>query len=367
MINYLKENEMDAVTDLRKKYVLNLEKLKPGDIILEHGYKPHSLAIMEITGSHYSHAMLLVDSTIIEATSSGGVFSKVPNRFAVVDINDLKVLRLREEISSEDMEIITTTARALTGSSYNKSEAIIAGKKKRPLQKKSNGQFCSRLVAQCYDSADIKLVENVNYCSPADLEKSPLLIEVDDAVKEASEAELAHALAPSIHTQHHKSSVDWVKAAKKILRKSDIEAETINDIYNETLRLRNPKVDKLILKEIIKSGHYSFYLEDKKVNPFRYDASEFSNKIGNDISRIDSEIYKETSILEVQSTNLNSFKRYFEIYPSCLMSAEIDLYKGILNITNERLKIIVGHCKKNNLSPTLLPEALRMINYINNI
>ncbi|HAU5054588.1 TPA: hypothetical protein JD053_22205 [Klebsiella michiganensis] len=357
---------MDAVTDLRKKYILNLEALEPGDIILEHGYKLHSLAIMQITGSHYSHAMLYEGSTIIEATSSGGVFSKVPNRFAVVNKNDLKVLRLEKEISHEDMKNITMTARTLTGSSYNKAEAVKAGKKKKPKHKKSNGQFCSRLVAQCYNSVDIKLVENINYCSPADLEKSPLLIEVDDAVKEASEAELAHALAPSIHTQHHKNSVDWVKAAKKILRKSDIEAETINDIYGATLRLRNSKVDKLILKEIIKSGHYSFYIEDKKVNPYRYDVSEFSDKIGDDILTIDAEIHKEISIIEVQSTNLNDFKRYFDIYPSCLMSAEIDLYKGILDISNERLKVITEHCKKNNLTPKLLPEALSMINYIDN-
>lgn len=34
---------MDAKTNLTKKYILNLEALKPGDIILEHGYKPHSL------------------------------------------------------------------------------------------------------------------------------------------------------------------------------------------------------------------------------------------------------------------------------------------------------------------------------------
>lgn len=358
---------MDAKTNLIKKYILNLEALKPGDIILEHGYKPHSLAIMKITGSHYSHAMLYEGSTIIEATSSGGVFSKVPNRFAVVNQNDLKVLRLEKEISPQDMENITIRARTLIGSSYDKSEAVKAGRKKKPAQKKSNGQFCSRLVAQCYNKAGIKLVESINYCSPADLEKSPLLSEVENAVKEASEAELAHALAPSIHTQHLKSSVEWVKAAKKILKKSGIEAETINDIYSATLNLRNPKVDKLILKEIKASGHYDFYLEDKKVNPFRYDVTKFAEKIGNNIDAIDAEIYKEISIVKVQSTNLSNVKEYYKTYPSCLMAAEIDLYTGILNITNERLKIIIEHCDNNNLTPELLTTALSMINYIDNL
>ena len=358
---------MDAVTNLRKKYILNLEVLKPGDIILEHGYKPHSLVIMKVTRSHYSHAMLYEGSTIIEATSSGGVFSKVPNRFAVVNQNDLKVLRLEKEISPQDIENITITARTLTGSSYDKSEAVKVGRKKKPAQKKSNGQFCSRLVAQCYNKAGIKLVESINYCSPADLEKSPLLSEVENAVKEASEAELAHALAPSIHTQHLKSSVKWVKAAKKILKKSGVEAETINDIYSATLNLRNSKVDKLILKEIKASGHYDFYLEDKNANPYRYDITKFAEKIGNDINTINSEIHKETSIVKVQSINLRNFKEYFEFYPSRLMAAELDLYTGILNITNERLKIITEHCNNNNLTPELLTTALDMISYIDNL
>lgn len=358
---------MDAETNLRKKYILNLEVLKPGDIILEHGYKLHSSVIMKVTGSHYSHAMLYEGSTIIEATSSGGVFSKVPNRFAVENQNDLKVLRLEEEISPQEMENITITARTLTGSSYDKSEAVKAGRKKKPAQKKSNGQFCSRLVAQCYNKAGIKLVESINYCSPADLEKSPLLSEVENAVKEASEAELAHALAPSIHTQHLKSSVQWVKAAKKILKKSGVEAETINDIYSATLNLRNPKVDKLILKEIKASGHYNFYLEDKNANPYRYDVTKFAEKIGNNNYAIDAEIHKEISIIKIQSTNLSNVKECFKIYSSCLMAAEIDLYTGILNTVKERLKIIIEHCDNNNLTPKLLTEALSMINYIDNL
>lgn len=358
---------MDAVTKSRKKYILNLEVLESGDIILEHGYKSHSLLIMKVTGSYYSHAMLYVGSTIIEATSSGGVFSRVPNRFAVVNKKDLKVLRLKNYIPPQDMENIKITARTLTGSSYNKSEAVKAGKKKKPSQKKANGQFCSRLVAQCYNKAGVKLAESINYCTPADLEKSSLLIEVENAVKEASEAELAHALATSIHTQHHKSSVQWVRTAKKILKKSGVEAETINEIYNATLSLRNSKVDKLILKEIKASGHYDFYLKDKIENPFRYDVTKFAEKIGSDINAIDAEIHKEISIVSVQSANLRNVRKWFEIYPSCLIKAEVDLFTGILNVINERLRVIIEYCDKNNLTPELRVKALSMINYIDNL
>ncbi|HBW5552166.1 TPA: hypothetical protein ME760_005556, partial [Klebsiella pneumoniae] len=106
---------------------------------------------------------------------------------------------------------------------------------------------------------------------------------------------------------------------------------------------------------------------DKKVNPFRYDVTKFAEKIGNNIDAIDAEIYKEISIVKVQSTNLSNVKEYYKTYPSCLMAAEIDLYTGILNITNERLKIIIEHCDNNNLTPELLTTALSMINYIDNL
>lgn len=358
---------MDAVTNLRKKFILNLKVLKPGDIILEHGYKPHSIVIMKVTGSHYSHAMLFEGSTIIEATSSGGVFSRIPNRFAVVNENDLKVLRLIDEISPSQMEYITTTSRTQVGAHYNKVEAIKAGKKKKPQKKASSGQFCSRLIAQCYDAGKIKLVDSIHYCSPADLEKSPLLEEVKNAVIEASEDELEYALAPTIHKKHQESTVQWVKAAKKILKKSGVEAETINDIHSATLKLKNSKVDKLILKEIEKSGHYKFYLEDKKVNPFRYNILEFAKEIGKDLEKINTEIYKEISIVKTHSTNLHSTRENYKIHPSCLVIAEINLYLNILKITNERLKIIVEHCKNNELTPKLLTEALSMINFIDNV
>jgi hypothetical protein len=358
---------MDAVTDIRKKYILNLGVLKPGDIILEHGYKAHSHVIMAVTQSHYSHAMLFEGSTIIEATLAGGVFSKVPNRFAVVSPEDIKVLRLRNEISSEKINVITATSRNLTGSSYNKSQAFMSGGKKKPTKKTASGQFCSRLVAQCYNSVGIKLVDNINFCSPADLERSPLLIEVDDAVIEASEEQLSHALAPSPHEAHLKGATQWIKAAKKILKKSDIEVETINDVLTATIKLKNTKVDKLILKAIKESGYYDFYLIDKQANPHRYDIDLFSEEIGTNLDKINSEIAKESSILKTHSTNLINSRDYYNYYPSCLMQAEVNLYSNILGITNERLKIIIAYCEKRELIPELLNEAKRMNNYIDNI
>lgn len=58
-------------------FILEHTLLQPGDIILERGYERHSEIICKQTKSHYSHAMICVGGTIIEATLDGGVFSRV--------------------------------------------------------------------------------------------------------------------------------------------------------------------------------------------------------------------------------------------------------------------------------------------------
>lgn len=358
---------MESINNLRKEFVLNLDVLMPGDIILEHGYKPQSYAIMIATGSHYSHAMLYEGSTIIEATGSGGVFSKVPNRFAVVNKDDLKVLRLFEGLSKDKADELSIASLTLVGSSYNTKQAIRSGLKKKPIDEAGKGQFCSRLVAQCYKKIGIKLVDNVNYCTPADLERSGFLIEVEGAVKKASPEELSHALAPSIFNGHRKNSVTWTSKAKSILKNSNIEVETENDIFNACLYLKNKKIDKAILKAIKKTDYLYFFLKDRNVNSYRYDVDEFGIKAGRNLPGINGEIAKEIPIVKRYAVNFSSYKEFYYEYPSCLFEAMVELYFDLLMISYERLTVIAIYCTKNSLSPELLGEAFKMMAYIDHL
>ncbi|MCV5831112.1 hypothetical protein OFN28_31070, partial [Escherichia coli] len=67
--------------------------------------------------------MIYLEGTIIEATSDGGVFSRVPNRIAVPLEKDLVVLRLKNSLDPYIMNLITSRARELIGSSYSITEA----------------------------------------------------------------------------------------------------------------------------------------------------------------------------------------------------------------------------------------------------
>lgn len=347
-------------------YVLDMSKLKDGDIILEHGYSKYSPIIETVTNCYYTHAMIYLEDTIIEATGDGGVFSRVPNRFSVPHRKDLKVLRLKSPIPSYCMDQIIFRARDLVGSSYDFKQAALAGLKpakiKQILKQANRYQFCSRLVAQCYDRGGVKLVGNIDYCTPRDIfESESLLEEIIDAVKVASPAELHHAKSGEVHPKHLKCCVAWVREAKKILKKSGYEVQTINEIISATINSKNNKIDKLICDEIAKSGYLDNYLDDKEANPWRYNVQDFSEEleeIDRDIcDKIEAEIKKEKTIVNLHCKNLLTTKAMYSKHPIKILKLHLELHQNILLIVQERLMVILKYCSENNLHPNNLRDA----------
>lgn len=104
-------------------------------------------------------------------------------------ISDFKVLRLAKDPGQKITATLCDHARYLVGSQYSVAEAILVKGPEftKQFRKNSRKQFCSRLVAQCFQKAGINLVSNANFCSPADLERCGLLVTVPDMVRPASE------------------------------------------------------------------------------------------------------------------------------------------------------------------------------------
>lgn len=286
-------------------FVLNHDLLQPGDIILERGYAWHSAIIAEHTNSRYSHAMIYVGGTIIEATMEGGVYSRIPNRSTVRDIRDFKVLRLKVHPGNEALQAICNHARYLSGSQYSVTEALkVKGPDfLREFSNDSRKQFCSRLVAQCYQKAGINLIENINFCSPGDLERSQYLVEYSEMVHLASEEEIAHAHAVSPHVKHTENAVKFVKAALDILEShgvktvgtsdGEIVITTLNDITTAVYENR----DKLGLdEELSEAMRLSGYLDhidiDRQKNAYRYDPELFRLVIEEKANRNENELFE---------------------------------------------------------------------------
>jgi uncharacterized protein YycO len=152
--------------------------LKVGDIILTTTTAALSKAVRAATHSDISHAMIYVqDHSVIDATAEG-VQARNTQRLLFEDDSSIYALRLRDELSADQARDICNFVRTRVGAQYSTKEAIrsaLGGT--REWTKK---QFCSRLVAQAYDSVGIRLVDNPNFCSPANLKDSPLLVEVQN-------------------------------------------------------------------------------------------------------------------------------------------------------------------------------------------
>ncbi|MBX9932727.1 MAG: hypothetical protein K2Y56_14485 [Methylobacterium sp.] len=152
---------------------MNEALLRPGDIVLTTTKSAVSTAIRRATRSDISHAMVYVeDRSVIDATDEG-VQARNTQRLMIEEACPVHVLRLRTGISAEQLAAVRTFLRGHIGTRYSKKEAVLAGL--GGAQSWTRQQFCSRLVAQSFQAADIQLVSDANYCSPADLKASPHL------------------------------------------------------------------------------------------------------------------------------------------------------------------------------------------------
>lgn len=346
-------------------YVLNLNLLRDGDVILESGYKPHSELIKIKTGSRYSHAMIFLGRTIFEATKNGTVFTRVPNRFHVKSSDDLKIIRLKEPISESSLNNMETYARTQIATSYSVPEAIRSSREKKPKKKKEKGQFCSRLVAEILNAGGIHSVDNIHYCTPADLEKledSGLFSVVEGAVKKASPEEMKHASSGEMHPKHQKATVEWTKKAKKLLKPYGNNIQNINEILQALLDSRNLKLDKIIASSMIESGYADDYKDDRIANPYRYDTAEFSRLFSEGLISIDAEIDKEISIFKLQMTNIKSSKSNLDstlgMYKT--IKLEYEICKGILSAIKDRMDVLLAVCREHKVSSPNVDYALHM-------
>jgi hypothetical protein len=145
----------------------DLSVLEPGDIVLSTQSGRVSRLIRWATKSSYSHAMLYIDRALVHAVSEG-VWTINPERMCF-EQHEVDVYRLAglTQLQAQD---ICVAARAKVGSRYTTWEASLSVLL-RLLRLKALGQsqYCSRLVAQAYNSQGIRLHSNPDHCFPSDL------------------------------------------------------------------------------------------------------------------------------------------------------------------------------------------------------
>ncbi|EPX8746599.1 YiiX/YebB-like N1pC/P60 family cysteine hydrolase, partial [Vibrio cholerae] len=325
----------------KMKYLLDLEKLEHADIVLESGNtKLVSDLIKAVTNSHYSHAMLYVGHSLNHATSDGGVFSKNPQRILVDDVKDLKVLRLKDAITDDVKLAICKESSYLVGTLYGKREATKSITKTEKASK-SRKQFCSRLVAQCYAKSGINLVSNPDYCTPEDLNRSELLVEVADCVRLATEDDLEIYNRKDPNIENQRETYKWLNNARDLYKKEGVEIQTINDVTKALMQDR--KFDNRLCKLAKATKYFDLYNVDRQVNTMRYCQDGFYAVLSNskDMNKIiREEIALNDREVKRHSENLIAARHNFKQARLKFSKLHIKLYENILNETLHRFIVI---------------------------
>ena len=324
-------------------YILDMSKLQLGDIVISSGTSLGAQFIKIGTLSKDTHAMLYTDHTMIHAVPDGGVFSKNPQRELFKSEEHVRVLRLKERIPHELLELICDYARSLVGAIYSVKEAIRTKKSAKTLDgAKTNMQFCSRLIAQSYASQNISLVNNVNYCSPKELGNSTLLQEAIGCVRKASQEDIAFAKSPDPTVENQRRTYEWLNKTRDIAKKLDFNVQAINDV--STFLQHYPKNDTSVCDFIKKSGYLEHYNVDLNLNPHRYDDKLFTEYFKEKQipleEAVKGEFQKEPGLINHMNKN---YQVHSQMYASTNLeyhAIHVKLYQDILLFVKSRLIVL---------------------------
>ena len=243
---------------------LSEANLRIGDIILTTTSLPVSKGIRLATKSDISHAMVYVEGYSVIDSTGEGVQSSNTQRMFWDDRLAVHVLRLKEGLTDEEAQRITSYVRGRIGTQYSTLEAMRSVT--RGAKRKTRKQFCSRLVAQAYASAGIQLAPSPDFCTPEMLRNSPRLCEVSNATRPISTAEIDTINAildiPALMRE-------VTNALLTGAREKDRNIQNLNDI-DDYLKA-HPEDDPYFSKLFNESGYLSLWAKEREKNLWHYD------------------------------------------------------------------------------------------------
>ncbi|MEG9488201.1 YiiX/YebB-like N1pC/P60 family cysteine hydrolase [Mannheimia indoligenes] len=324
-------------------YILDLSKLKIGDIILESGDSWYSGVIKRATNSKFSHAKFYWNfGSYIDATMQG-VHSYNIQRTLYRSPQDVKVLRYKRELSQEQIENIVSEVRTKIGTPYSLLSALKT--KLSFLGDEENKQFCSRLVALCYQKAGINIVENASLCTPADLENSLELIEINNCVLKAEVQQIDFCNTPTFLDQQISATNQIIQRCNELV---DDDLFTLNDVSSYLFKHR--ELDSKF-SEILNSSGYLDVLMGFELshNKYRYDDDSF-NKMVNEV-KIDVQLeYK------MQNDLVNRYKKEYLIHSKKLLYTKLnyvylmqDLYQRLIDFHSKSANRFMEYARLNGI------------------
>ncbi|MDK2376211.1 YiiX/YebB-like N1pC/P60 family cysteine hydrolase [Serratia fonticola] len=249
-------------------FILNHGVLTPGDIILTTGKSGVSYAIRAFTFSRFSHAILYVGHGSYIHSNSSGVHSDSINRLILRNKDDAVVLRVRDNSYCLNA---CNFSRSQIGKEYSVKEAV---KTKSPykMPDASDKQFCSRLVAQSYEDAGLKLVKNSSYCTPQELYTSQHVTCIPCIARVATSEEIDFARSENPLKNQAATTATILKECRLLTSENIQSLEQLDGFV-----FSNIHFDKKISDIIKESGYLTLWVYEINKNIWRYDIDLFIN------------------------------------------------------------------------------------------
>jgi hypothetical protein len=292
---------------------------------------------MESTGSEFSHAMIYVcGSSCIGAEYR--VQARNLARTLFEDINDTCVLRIKQEFQSPTIIAAAIYyARLVVGNPYSLADALRL-ELGRTDDSTEGTQICTRLVAKAFDFSGLKIVDNVEMCTPQELLESKYVDVYRDFLREASDFDLRFAASYDV-------TEDMVKATDKLFD----SLKTVGDGTIRTLTaltdyvIHHPESDETACELLQQSGYLDVLDIEEEKNTYNYDKDIFMDFYGEDKAY-------EAAIGALEE-NLEGISRYEETCRVFIMKyfasgrklrfliMMISLYKRIVEQYQSRIRV----------------------------
>lgn len=254
------------------KFILDISKLQPGDIILERLTDRVADKISRLGHTQHTHAMLYVTTSSVIEAMDDIVISNNPAREIFKDPDHVSVLRVKPEYACNvSLDTVVAYARQRVGNQYSIDEAkrIINQPPETAIER--DRQTCTRLVAKAYEEGGLKIVENTNYCVPQEILESDKMFVVEDTLKEATEEDIAFIESKNILKDQHSAFVKMFARSREILGESFVQDESS---LNKGVSLHPEKAHE-IAEAIKESGYLNLITNDKKLHPWDYASEQF--------------------------------------------------------------------------------------------
>jgi hypothetical protein len=315
-------------------YVFDVDELQIGDILLIRSNSRISEMVRRLTNSQYSHSILYVGVSSMIDSDGYGVQSNNIQRLLIDAEDNGVVLRLRNQKTDQEMFNVETFARQKIGTQYSTDEARMAAIAKDVEAQIPNRQFCTRFVAQAYDNAGIKLVENPDYCTPEDLLNSPLLEIIPNVLRRATKKEIEFAQSENPLARQRDIHNNIFQRARELTGRDIQSFEQLGQAVIEV-----PEIDGEITQFIRQSGYLTMNEEDMEKNPWHYDAKKMIEHYNNPDQLFDSAMHFATTEEKTRERfilTLNTVQQANNVIPRQYFELEIELYQKLIRFSLQR-------------------------------